>query len=124
MTTAPRMLRLFLPCLATVMLAHQGCAATHESRIVQAGPGIAIECQRCYDLALNFQRDAGKPRLWTRSRSRAWHMCDGCKAHIELYTLDGKPMIRCPQCAPAGQACEKCRPPPPTEDVQDTGGRG
>lgn len=101
-------------------LALTSCAATR-------GPGDAktlMGCQRCYDLALTFQRDMDKRQPWTQSKSRALHMCKGCKAHIELYTLDGKPMIRCPHCAPAGQACDRCRPPePPTEDEQDTSGR-
>lgn len=115
---------LFVLAIAGFALAVEGCAATNPRGPKPDQAQTAMGCQKCYDFALTYQRNLDRRWPWPRSKTAATHMCEKCSSHIELYTLDGKPMIRCPQCAPAGQACDKCRLPNPlTQGEQNTSGK-
>ena len=72
-------------------------------------PTCAPECVECRDLAVqelkvhrtgrHFQSGSRLPRV---------HACSCCKVEVSIYEVDGKPMLRCPKCAPEGVECAAC----------------
>lgn len=72
-------------------------------------PRCAPECVECRDFAVqelkvhrsgrHFQSETRLPRV---------HTCSCCKVEVTLYEQDGKPMLRCPKCAPEGVECAAC----------------
>jgi len=70
-----------------------------------------VACQKCYDMAVYYQQQAGDPGHHGHSLKSEKHMCEGCKGEVTTYMQDGKPMIKCPGCAPKGMACDKCASP-------------
>ena len=85
--------------LALLLLA--GCAGAPTS--------CAPQCAECLDLAvqeLKVQR-SGRHFL-SGSRLPKVHTCSCCKVEVTLYEQDGKAMLQCSKCAPAGVECAAC----------------
>ncbi len=93
------------------------CASSrhrHEQGAVRPADGQSLQCQLCYDEAVNVRKShrwpkavaGGKPYV-TITR----HQCPDCRTQVEVYAADGTPMIRCARCAPDGLPCTRCLPP-------------
>jgi len=91
-----------------------GCQAETRKAghaVVEPKTGHVIACQLCYDEAVKVRHALAKGTAWARYETITKHRCPGCKAEMSVYTEDGKPMIKCQKCAPAGVACDLCQPP-------------
>lgn len=88
-----------------------GCEATGSHQVSSGPENHAMACKLCYDEAKTVVTAHGKGAQWSRSQVIRKHMCPGCNAEVVTYTEEGKPMIKCPKCAPEGVACDKCTPP-------------
>lgn len=88
--------------MTVALLLFAGCAGAPS-------PRCAPECAECRDLAVqelkvhrsgrHFQSGSRLPRV---------HVCSCCKVEVAIYEVDGKPMLRCPKCAPEGIECAAC----------------
>lgn len=85
-----------------------GCAST-------GGPGGAedrpMACKACYDQVVVVRTEHAKGAAWSRDQVIRKHNCAGCEGNMEVYTSDGRLMVKCPKCAPKGIPCDKCLPP-------------
>lgn len=113
-TTATRIA--FVVVCAGGLLALQGLAGCRSSHRVRAeSDGKATVCRSCYDKAVEVWESGryGGTR-WgyvPTPRVSVEHQCRECGTTAVVHTDDGKWMITCPTCAPAGVACDKCQPP-------------
>jgi hypothetical protein len=104
------MTRMVFQGLAVVagMLLCTGCASDkHEAKSATAGQ-ITV-CTKCYDEIKQVQGSvprSGPERTYTIRT----HRCEDCKADMAIYMDDGTMKVRCPTCAPAGVACDRCVP--------------
>ena len=76
-----------------------------------AGDAKMIGCKLCYDRTVTVRRMHPKGSGLARRKRVVKHMCPDCKVDSEIYTEDGKLMMKCAKCAPEGIACDKCLPP-------------
>lgn len=111
--------------LAIGLLALAGCRQP-ESKVVHevipAGEGHRLRCQLCYDETVRVLTGSPKHRRYKYIQR---HRCEECKTDVAFYEGgDGKVMIRCVRCAPAGQPCDRCLPPIPaaSPEAPATGG--
>ncbi len=74
-------------------------------------PDFEMTCQLCYDEAVSLTRPSPDGAQSKAAQTVRQHMCPGCNAEVTAYTLDRKPMIRCPGCVPEGVLCDRCLPP-------------
>jgi hypothetical protein len=93
-----------------------GCAGSHQEgnapqHSVSESGGHVMGCQLCYDETKSSERYGKNSAAYPGVHIIHTHKCEGCKADVTNYTEDGKPMIKCPKCAPDGVACDKCLPP-------------
>ncbi|GMU23833.1 MAG: hypothetical protein AMXMBFR13_39110 [Phycisphaerae bacterium] len=86
-----------------------GCESTGGHRIKGNSEGHVMACQMCYDEAKVTQEEFVKGVF--RDRVIKEHMCPGCKAEVSTRIQDGRPVIKCEKCAPAGVECDRCLPP-------------
>lgn len=87
---------------AILLAMFAGCAGAPAVRCVP-------ECSECREVAVqelkvhrtgrHFQSGSRLPRV---------HACSCCQVEIAIYEVDGKPMLRCPKCAPEGVECAVC----------------
>jgi len=82
----------------------------HESVSAEKGTHV-IACQMCYDEAKTTDQQYGKSASFPATHIIHQHKCESCNAEVTVYTQDGRPMIKCPKCAPNGVACDLCAPP-------------
>jgi hypothetical protein len=89
--------------LASVgLLVLTGCAGAPS-------PQCVPECTECREIAVQELRVHRSGRHFqTGSRSPRVHACSCCQVEVSLYEENGKPMLRCPKCAPAGVECAAC----------------
>ena len=80
---------------------------------VSESGGHVMGCQMCYDETKSSEQYGKNAAAYPGVHIVKTHKCEGCKADVTVYTEDGKPMIKCPKCAPDGVACDKCLPPKP-----------
>lgn len=89
-----------------------GCGPSDRKPIhemAEHSDGVAISCQRCYDLAVRVSR--GPPKL-RRYKTVERHACPDCASDAVIYEgPSGKAIIRCEGCAPEGVPCDRCLPP-------------
>lgn len=72
-------------------------------------PRCAPECAECRDLAVQeLKVNRSGRHFQSGSRLPLVHTCSCCKVEVTLYEQDGKAMLRCPKCAPAGVECAAC----------------
>ncbi len=95
------MLRWFV--LTTLaLLCSAGCVGSPS-------PACAPECAECRDLAVqHLQVHRSGRHFLADSRLPRVHACSCCKVEVVFYEVDGKPMLKCPKCAPQGVACADC----------------
>lgn len=99
---------IILPVLLAGFLA--ACSSTtHEVSGTPAGDSTI--CTLCYEetVRVGSTLPTHVARRFGRRTLRR-HACPACKAEMEIYLLEGRPMIRCEGCAPEGVPCDRCRP--------------
>lgn len=84
-------------------------STTHD--VAATSPGGPAICRLCYEetVRVGSSLPTHVARRFGRRTLRR-HACPECRAEMEIYLLDGKPMIRCEGCAPEGVPCDRCRP--------------
>ena len=90
-------------CLTALsLLLFGGCAGAPS-------PRCAPECAECRGLAVQELKTHRSGRHFqSGSRLPRVNACSCCKVEVTLYEQDGKAMLRCPKCAPAGVECAAC----------------
>lgn len=68
-------------------------------------------CQKCYDQVRQVVTSHSKGAPWPKAKVFKRHACPECRGDMTIYAEDGKPMIKCPKCAPQGIACDRCLAP-------------
>lgn len=98
--------------LLTLVLNGSACSPAYREPIHFMGErpeGVTLSCQQCYDHAVRVLTGPPKHR---RYKAVVRHACPDCASEAVIYNgPDGKPMIRCEQCAPEGVPCDRCLPP-------------
>ena len=97
------------------LLALQGLAACQSSHQMRAESlDKTTVCRACYDKAVEVWesgRYGGTPWGYIPApRVRVEHQCSECGTTAVVHTDDGRWMITCPKCAPAGAVCDRCQP--------------
>lgn len=103
--------------LAIIVLIAGGCSNPDRKPIhemAEQPEGVTLSCQRCYDLVARVLTAPPKHR---RYKTVERHACSDCASEAVIYDdPDGRPMIRCTQCAPAGVPCDRCLPPTKSDE--------
>lgn len=84
-------------------------AAGHEVAVQTADHRMG--CQKCYDEVRQVLTSHSKGAAWPKAKVFKRHACPECRGDMTIYAEDGKPMIKCPKCAPQGIACDRCLAP-------------
>lgn len=92
----------WFPLVSVGLLVLTGCAGAPS-------PQCVPECTECREIAVQELRVHRSGRHFqTASRSPRVHACSCCQVEVTLYEENGKPMLRCSKCAPAGVECAAC----------------
>lgn len=97
--------------VGTALLWLTGCETTGGHRTTEGHDGHAMACKMCYDVSKSVRHEFAKGSQWSSNQVIKKHMCEDCRTEVTTYMQNGKPMIKCEKCAPAGVACDKCLPP-------------
>ena len=84
--------------------ASRACAPALQRRAFVDEDGV-------HDEVVAVRTEYAKGGNWSHTAAATKHQCPDCKASMEFYEKDGKLMVKCSKCAPAGMACDKCLPP-------------
>lgn len=89
------------------------CGPAHHAHVQSESPAPRqFACQSCYDEAVKVRTGPPRHRYY---KTIIKHHCSECRADMEVYDEAGKRMIKCGSCAPGGQPCDECLPPPDTK---------
>ena len=88
-----------------------GCAG-EKHVVLGSRDGVSMQCRLCFDETVKVRKLHRDQKSWRyRDVAIRKHQCPDCTGNVEYYFKEGKAMVRCARCAPAGVDCDRCLPP-------------
>jgi hypothetical protein len=106
-----RILTATSPLLFALALALASCQSQQHTVTPASSDQVSV-CRLCYDISQSELRTwfAGKGRPRDHLFEKRVHQCPDCASEVVVSEQGETLVLQCARCAPAGVACDRCRP--------------